>query len=218
MWLASCVMPVVNLSLTRESLAQSDIWYFDPQKWPIYRRVIQKAQARDIPFAVGGGFAHMAYTGCRHDPKDIDFFILSSDREAMVQITIESGLHDYYDEKPYDRAWIYRAVTEDVIVDLIWAMANKRATVDRAWVEQGPEIQVDGVRFRLTPPEELLWAKLYVIQRDRCDWPDALNLVYTCGSSLDWRYVLARLGDDRPLLGSVLYLVSRGCPCLAHRL
>ena len=30
----------------------------------------------------------------------------------------------------------------------------------------------------MLPPEELIWAKLYVLQRDRSDWPDILNLLY----------------------------------------
>src|SRR3569832_2424467 len=90
-------------------------------------------------------------------------------------------------------------------------MANQRSKVDRAWIEQGPEVGVDGVRFRLMPAEELLWIKLYIMQKDRCDWPDALNLVYTAGRDLDWRYVLARFGDDRPLLGGLLSLFLWVC-------
>lgn len=194
----------MNLLLPQERLARSDTWYFDADKWPMYRRVIKGAQERGIPFAVGGGFANMAYTGQTREAKDLDLLILGCDRDAMIRITVEAGFHDYYDEKPYDRAWIYRAYTNGVLVDLIWAMANQRSKVDRAWIEQGPEIGVDGVRIRLMPAEELLWIKLYILQRDRCDWPDALNLVYAAGPELDWKYVLARLGNDRPLLTGLL--------------
>jgi hypothetical protein len=208
----------MNLSLPQERLARSDTWYFEPEKWPIYRRVIKGAQKRGIPFAVGGGFANMAYTGQSREAKDLDLVILGCDRDAMVRVTLEAGLHDYHDEKPYDRAWIYRAAGDGVLVDLIWAMANQRSKVDRAWIEQGPEIGVDGVRFRLMPAEELLWIKLYILQRDRCDWPDALNLVQAAGPDLDWPYVLGRLGEDRLLLTGLLATFRWVCPERAREL
>jgi hypothetical protein len=77
---------------------------------------------------------------------------------------------------------------------------------------------VDGVRFRLIPAEELLWIKLYILQRDRCDWPDVLNLVYAAGAEMDWRSVLTRLGDDRLLLSGMLSLFVWLCPDRARRL
>lgn len=146
----------------------------------------------------------MAYTGRGRNSKDLDIFILRDDREEMIQLLLDSGLEDYYPKQPYDRSWIFRTCSEDVIVDVIWEMANHRASVDAVWVEGGPEVAVDGLRFRLVPPEELLWAKLYVFQRDRCDWPDALNLLYAVGPDLDWEHLLERTSGDAPLLGSLL--------------
>jgi hypothetical protein len=208
----------MNLLLPQEQIRQSDTWYFDAEKWPSYRRVIKGAQDRGIPFAVGGGFANMAYTGQTREAKDLDLIIMGCDRDAMIRITREAGLHDYFDEKPYDRAWIYRAYNDGVLVDLIWAMANQRSKVDRAWIDSGPEVGVDGVRFRLIPAEELLWIKLYILQRDRSDWPDALNLVYAAGPTLDWRYLIARLADDRLLLTGLLSVFSWVCPERARSL
>jgi hypothetical protein len=95
-----------------------------------------------------------------------------------------------------------------VIVDAIWAMANRRAEVDSRWVHGGPVVQMFGREFRVIPPEELLWSKLYVLQRDRCDWPDIMNLVYAAGPMLDWDHLLRRVGEDRPLLKGVLSVFS----------
>src|SRR5262249_17403352 len=67
-------------------------------------------------------------------------------------------------------------------------------------------------------PEELLWTKLYVVQRDRCDWPDALNLIYAKGDTLDWKHLLARLGEDAALLTGVLSLFVWLCPGRARTL
>jgi hypothetical protein len=199
-------------SVPAETLTSSDLWFFDPEKWPIYRTIIEAASSRGVPFAVGGGFANMAYTGIPRHTKDVDLFILPRDRDAMIEITAKCGLHDYYAEKPYDRAWIYRATADDLIVDLIWAMANHRSPVDQAWIDHSPEITVKGVRFRIMAAEELLWNKLYIMQRDRCDWPDALNLIYARASTLDWRYLLGRLGEDVSLLSALVSLFSWICP------
>ena len=58
------------------------------------------------------------------------------------------GMNDYYDVVPYDRAWIYRAHLDGVIVDTIWAMANKRSQVDEVWLN-GPHVQLFADRLSL---------------------------------------------------------------------
>ena len=64
----------------------------------------------------------------------------------------------------------------------------------------------------------MLWQKLYVMQRERCDWPDVLNLIYAVGARLDWRRLLARMGDDWPLLAGVLSVYDWLCPERAAQL
>jgi hypothetical protein len=66
--------------------------------------------------------------------------------------------------------------------------------------------------------EELMWCKLYIMQRDHCDWPDIFNLLYAKGEAIDWEHLLRRLGDDSPLLGAVLAVYSWLCPKAARRL
>ncbi len=118
----------------------------------------------------------------------------------MIQVLTDQGFEDYHDRVAYDRAWIYRGYRDGTLVDIIWAMANQRADVDQPWLTRGPLIDVRGQPCRIIPPEEMIWAKLYVLQRDRCDLPDVLNLVYATGPSLDWDFLIQRLGDDSPLL------------------
>jgi len=66
--------------------------------------------------------------------------------------------------------------------------------------------------LRIVPTEEMIWAKLYVLQRERCDWPDVLNLIYAAGPNLDWQHLLDRLGEDMPLLRGVLSVYTWLCP------
>jgi hypothetical protein len=145
----------------------------------------------------------MTYASQWRNTKDLDMYALCRDRERLIQLLSDLGLTDYYEVQPYDRRWIYRAHRGDVIIDVIWAMANQRAQVDESWL-RGPEVEAGGERFRLLAPEEAIWSKLYVLQRDRCDWPDCLNVLYGVGPELDWRRLISNLAADVPLLSGLL--------------
>jgi Nucleotidyl transferase of unknown function (DUF2204) len=189
-----------------------------PSQKSLYAGIMREAHRRGLPFAIGGGIANIAYTGAWRDTKDLDLFILERDRDAMTHILTDLGLRDFYDQRPYDRSWIYRGYIDDQIVDLIWAMANHRARVDEVWVEAGPQMEIEGEEFHIIPPEETLWTKLYVLQRERCDWPDAINLIGAIGTQLDWERLLARLGPDTALLAGLLSVFAWVCPGRASAL
>jgi hypothetical protein len=187
------------------------------RQWRIYRSVIEEAQRREIPFALGGAFAIAAYTGYWRNTKDLDLYVLPQYRDRMIQVTNEVGLLDYYHEKPYDRWWIYRAHARDTLVDTIWAMANHRAQIDELWMS-GPEIELRGYLLKVLPPEAMLWDKLYIMQRDRCDWPDVLNLLYAAGREIRWEYVMRRMGADAALLAGILAVFAWIAPGRARQL
>jgi hypothetical protein len=173
-------------------------------QWMVYHEVIQQASSLGIRFAFGGAFATAVYTGELRNTKDFDFYILPDDRDAMVRAITSAGLEDHFDQLAYDRSWIYRGSRDDVIVDVIWAMANHRAAVDQHWLERGETVLMRGVTLRPIPIEELIWSKLYVLQRERCDWTDVLNLMDAQVESIRWGWLLDRLGEDAPLLGGAL--------------
>jgi hypothetical protein len=172
--------------------------------WEVFRKVIARARERGVDFALAGGFATSFYTAAWRNTKDVDLCVRPRDRDAMVQATVDAGLHDYHDEAPYDRGWIYRATGQGVIVDIIWQLANYTAEVDDAWVELGPEVTVYGDTLRLVPPEEMIFSKIHVVQRERCDFPDIVNILYACGAQIDWPCLLERLAGDEQLLASVV--------------
>lgn len=188
------------------------------EDWAPAARVVDLAAARGLPVALAGGMAFAAHTGHYRHTKDSDLILLPRDRQAMVDIATETGLVDYYDREEYDRSWIYRATTGGVIVDLIWEMANHRAPVDEAWLTRGPLIDIHGTRIRLIGAEELIWAKMYIVQRDRCDWPDVVKLLEVLGPRLDWDYLLQRVGEDMALLGAAVSLFGWLCPVRAREL
>jgi hypothetical protein len=175
------------------------------------------AAVEGIPFALGGASALASYTGGWRNTKDLDLYVLPWHRERMIALTARLGLVDYYDQVPYDRQWIYRATTDGVIVDLIWAAANHRYQLDEWWMS-GPEIRIWGRDVRVLPAEAMLCDKLFIVQRERCDWPDVMNLLYARGPNLDWAEILRRLDADTPLLAGALLMFRWLSPGLATKL
>ena len=182
------------------------------EQWQVYRAVIRAARTRGLRFALGGAFGCAAYTGRWRNTKDLDLYVLPEDRTAMIEVLGQAGLADYYERQPYDRRWIYRGHREDTIVDVIWAMANQRARVDLKWFSAARPMRLREERVKVIPPEEMLWQKLYILQRERCDWPDVLNILYAVGPQLDWKHLLERLEADGPLLRGVLAVFAWLCP------
>ena len=188
------------------------------EQWSVYLdaiRVTRKSRAR---FLLGGAFGLAAYTGRWRNTKDLDFFVLPSDKDRIVDALTKAGFEDLHPTLAYDRGWIYRAVRYDVIVDIIWQTPNRRTIVDEQWFTRSQKVILRGENLAVLPAEELLAIKLYVLQRDRCDWPDLLNLLYQTCDQLDWSHLLNRLGPERPLLSGLLQIFNWVAPARALRI
>jgi hypothetical protein len=185
---------------------------FPREQADVYERVLYGARERNIPFALCGAFAVGTYTGEWRNTKDLDLTILPQDRARMIDTLSDAGLQDYYDEQPYDRGWIYRGRRDGAIVDLIWAMANRRAFFDEEFLTRARPAEFMEIPVRVIPPEELLWDKLYIMQRQRCDWPDILNLLHATAETLEWDRLLKRVGEDTWLLAGLLATYRWLCP------
>lgn len=172
-------------------------------EWAVYEPVLDEMAARGIPFALGGAFAVATFTGCWRNTKDLDLYVLPEHRDEMIAALTDLGFSDYFDTRGYDRWWIYRSVRDGNIIDAIWAMANHRQQIDSLWMS-GPEVTLRGRRVRTLPVEAMLWDKCYIMQRDRCDWPDVFNLLYAAGPKVDWEMLLGRMGEDAPLMAGAL--------------
>lgn len=189
------------------------------EQWTVYERVLRRAEAEGIRFVLGGGLAFSHYSERWRNTKDLDLYVAPAEKDRLVAVTREAGLRDYFEVLPYDRKWIYRSHNgEGIIVDLIWQMANYRAQVDENWLTKGDVVSIHGHALRLLAAEELFWAKLYVLQRDRCDWGDLLNIVYGQGPTMDWERIVRNAGEDVRVVAAVLELFAWSCPGRAREL
>lgn len=183
-----------------------------------YIEVIASLRAAQIPHAVGGALALASYTGLWRDTKDLDFYVLPDDRDSFVAILTDSGWSDYYETRPYDRGWIYRATRGGNIIDVIFAHANHSDVVGRDWIERAWSLDLNEIELPILSPEELIRAKIYVLQRDRCDWMDIFNLLYSVAEKLEWDHVIERLGESAPLLGAIVLIFAWLAPGPASKI
>jgi hypothetical protein len=188
------------------------------EDWAVYKAAIDIAHSLKVPFLLGGAFGLAAYTHRWRNTKDLDLLVLPADRDRLVEGLSRAGFQDYYPTLPYDRGWIYRSTRDGCIVDVIFAMANRRAEITADWFPYGRKTNIRGEVLRAVGAEELLWQKVYVVQRDRCDWPDLFNLIYAAGPELDWDRVLQRFDTDAPLLAGLLSVFTWLCPGHRHLL
>ena len=177
----------------------------------VYGALLDAARRAELRVAMGGGLASSAYSGYVRNTKDMDLYLVEPDQEKLMEIMAGQGFTEYT-EFSYDPTWSYRGSRGDHVVDLLWRMLNGRGSVDEVWTSQGWDLEVKGVQFRLIPPEELLWSKLYILRRERTDWPDILNVLFAQGPALDWQRLLNHVAEDAEVLASVMSLFRWMCP------
>ena len=61
-------------------------------------------------------------------------------------------------------------------------------------------------RLCCVPPEEIIWQKAFIQERERFDGADVAHLIRARGQTLDWRRLLDRFGPNWPVLLSHLIL------------
>lgn len=200
--------------MSQEHVSQPEwLRFLSPPEWNTLVEVQQRISEAKIDAMLGGALGLAAYTPLKRSTKDLDFYVHPRDRERMMELLGAAGFTDLHHRMPYDREWIYRSERGEVIVDVIWRFANYVADVDEEWFEHSRSIPCGAFTLRIIPPEELLWAKLYVFQRERTDWPDLLNLLYYQSDTLDWERVHRRIGErDAPLLAALQTIFRWLCP------
>ena len=174
----------------------------EPDTALFYRDVLQTLTRAEVPFLVGGAYALAVYTGIERHTKDLDVFVRPPDCERTLKRLRETlGLHT---ELTFPH-WLAKAFHTGDFIDIIFSSGNGLATVDDEWFAHAVPAEVVGEPVRLCPVEETLWAKCFIMERERYDGADVAHLLRSCGRRLDWPRLLRRFGPHwRVLLSHIV--------------
>jgi hypothetical protein len=169
---------------------------------------LRALDASPVPFLVAGAYALFEYTDIYRDTKDLDLFVRARDLEPAFEVLRGAGFRT----ELTDASWIGKAFKDPWYVDLIFSSGNGIAVVDDAWFEHARRARVMNVEVLLAPPEEMIWSKSFVLERERYDGADVNHLLRACGRALDWRRLLARFDRYWEVLFSHLLLFRFAYP------
>jgi len=153
-----------------------------------YAEVLNVLCQSDIRFLVGGGYALRRHTGTGRPTRDLDLFVLPEDVERTLDFFSERG---YRSELTFPH-WLGKIYKGKAYADVIFSSGNGVARVDEIWFEHAVEDVVLGHTVKLSPPEEMIWSKAFVMERDRFDGADVAHLILARGLDLDWPRLLQR--------------------------
>jgi len=180
----------------------------EPQIAAFYREVLHTLNASGVPYLVGGAYAFNRYTGINRHTRDLDIFIRRQDFEPISDALRQSG-HDTELTFPH---WLGKVYFNGVYIDLIFSSGNGIAEVDDAWFEHAVEAEVLGVPTKISPAEEMIWSKAFIMERERFDGADIIHLLYARGDKLDWPRLFRRFDTHWRVLLSHLVLFGFAYP------
>ncbi|HEX6632193.1 MAG TPA: hypothetical protein VF048_13925 [Gemmatimonadaceae bacterium] len=155
-----------------------------------YRDVLLTLREGAVPFLVGGAYAYARFTGIKRPTKDFDIFVRPEDVERALAVLADAG---FTTELTFPH-WLAKAGRGLNFVDIIFSSGNGIARVDDGWFEHGVPGEVFALNVLLTPAEEMLWSKAFVMERERYDGADVIHLLHARGPHMDWDRLLRRFG------------------------
>ena len=170
---------------------------------------IDRLMEAGVPLLVGGAYAYGTYSGIYRDTKDLDVFLRKADAQRALEILERDG---WRTERTYE-VWLYKAFKGEWFVDLIFSSGNGIADVDDEWFAHASPATIFGRRVLLVPPEEMVWSKAFVLERERFDGADVAHLFQSCARTMDWRRLLRRFNRYWEVLLAHLLLFQFSYPC-----
>ena len=168
----------------------------------LHRRSVVALQDTDIPFLIGGAYVVEVYAGVSRQTKDFDLYLRPQHVDLALDVLKRSG---YKTKKTFPH-WLAKAGRGRDHVDLIFRAGNGLCEVDDTWFERARGHKFLGLSVKLCAPEEMIWMKAYIMERERFDGADIAHILQSCAEKLDWAHLVRRFGPDWPVLLSHLVL------------
>ncbi|HEX4653040.1 MAG TPA: nucleotidyltransferase [Candidatus Udaeobacter sp.] len=156
----------------------------------------------DVPFLIGGAYVVEAYAAVSRRTKDFDLYIRPRHVDAALDALASAG----FKTEVTSPHWLAKAKHGRDYVDLIFRAGNGLCEVDDSWFDRAKDHELLGFRTKLCAPEEMIWMKAYIMERERFDGADIAHILLKCADKLDWPHVVRRFGPDWRVLLSHLVL------------
>jgi hypothetical protein len=187
----------------RRSLTHGAFWIPDAER-DVYKRALEALNSAAVPYVVAGAYAIYEYTGIYRKTKDLDLLF-----EPANVVTAARALRDAgFVTRLEDAHWLAKATMGESFVDLIYGMGNGVARIDEGWIRHSHPSILAACPVRIAPAEELMWHRLFISERHRHDMSDIVHLILCHGEALDWERIVARAGDNWPLLLAQVLMFS----------
>jgi hypothetical protein len=179
-----------------------------------YRDALRALSDAGESVLVGGSHALVYYTGVARHTKDFDIFCRRADVERVLAALDGIGART---ELPYPH-WLGKAHRDEALIDVIYCSGNGVAEVDDVWYRHAAPTVVLGVPARLCPPEEMIWSKAFIMERERFDGGDVAHILLAQAHRLDWRRLVERFGRHWRVLYAHLILFGFAYPSERSRI
>jgi hypothetical protein len=156
------------------------------EAYSFYREALDMLNKSGARYMVGGAFALFHYTGIFRDTKDMDIFCKSSEYPKILKFFAEKG----YRTEVADVRWLAKIFKDDYFIDVIFDTTNNICRVDELWYHNALKAEFEGISILVVAPEELIWSKVYVQNRERFDGADVNHLLLKQGKDLDWKRLM----------------------------
>lgn len=167
-----------------------------------HHRSVAALYFAEIPFLIGGAYMVQVCGGVSRSTKDFDLYIRPNHVEAALEALARAG---YKTELTFPH-WLAKATYEGDMLDLIFRAGNGLCEVDDSWFDRGRDDELMGVPVKLCAPEEMIWMKAYIMERERFDGADIAHILLCCATEIDWTHLVRRFDSDWRVLLSHLIL------------
>jgi predicted nucleotidyltransferase len=137
-------------------------------------------QNASVPFLIGGAFVVEVYAGVSRRTKDFDLYIRPRHVDAALDALARAG----YETEVTSPHWLAKAKRGRDYVDLIFRAGNGLCEVDDSWFERAHDHELLGLRVKLAAPEETIWMKAYIMERERFDGADVAHILSSAQRNL----------------------------------
>ena len=174
--------------------------------------VLRKLNESKALFLVGGACLLERYTGIVRPTKDLDIYVQRADLKAIFEMLDAAG---YQTELSFSH-WLGKVYKGKHFVDVIFNSGNGLCQVDQEWFDHAVPGKILGAPVRFCAPEETIWSKAFLMERERYDGADLAHLLLASGKRMDWQRLLRHFGPHWRVLLSHLILFGYIYPTERH--